>query len=93
MTASIAEILSFLSCEVNVTALTVFRLQLGLAILFGGTALLTLVRNDWLEAVFGVDPDQHSGSLEWIVVAVLAVGAISFACLARRQWRRLAVGS
>jgi hypothetical protein len=75
-----------------VTALTVFRLQLGLATLFGGTALLTLVRRDWLEAIFGIDPDQHSGSFEWIVVAVLAFGAVSFACLARRQWRRLVVG-
>jgi hypothetical protein len=51
-----------------VTALTVFRLQFGLATLFGGAALLTLVRRDWLEAVFGIDPDRtavRSSGLLW----------------------------
>ena len=49
------------------TAVTNFRLQVSFAVLFAATALLTLVQCDWLEAVFGVDPDQHNGSLEWIV--------------------------
>jgi hypothetical protein len=69
---------------------TVFRLKVMLSAVFGATVLLTLIRRDWIEAVFGIDPDQHSGSLEWIVVTLLTFGAISFAYFARRQWRRLA---
>ena len=74
------------------TAVTNIRLQVGFAVLFAATALLTLVQPDWLEAVFGVDPDRHNGSLEWIVVATLAVAAVTCAGLARRQWHRLTVG-
>ena len=34
---------------------------------------LTAVRPDWLE-VTGVDPDAHSGAVEWaIVIALLAI--------------------
>jgi len=49
---------------------------------------LTLVRKDWIEAIFGVDPDHHSGSLEWsIVTASFAVTLIA-ALLASVNWRR-----
>lgn len=50
--------------------------------------LLTIVWHDWIEGVFGVDPDHGNGSAEWIaVVVLLAIGAIAGA-LARREWRR-----
>jgi hypothetical protein len=39
-------------------------------------ALLTLVWRDWLEEVFGFDPDRHSGSVEWAIVSGLAVLAV-----------------
>jgi disulfide bond formation protein DsbB len=54
------------------------------AILF----LITLVWSDWIELVFKVDPDRGNGSLEWAIVAVLAVAAICVALLARAEWRR-----
>jgi hypothetical protein len=51
-------------------------------------AILTSIWPDWIEAVFGVDPDHGNGSLEWAVVAVLAVAAIACAIAARAEWRR-----
>ena len=53
--------------------------------------LLTLLWKDWIEIIFGVDPDHHSGSLEWLIVAVALVATIAFAVLARLDWRRLNV--
>jgi hypothetical protein len=45
-------------------ARTVLWVEAGLSLPFAGTALLTVVWRDWIEGIFGVDPDQHSGSLE-----------------------------
>lgn len=50
--------------------------------------LLTLVWRDWIEGVFGFDPDHHNGSLEWLIVAFMLVAALSFGALARSHWRR-----
>jgi len=58
------------------------------AALLAGLAFLTLVWRDWIEAIFGVDPDHHSGWLEWAIVAVLAAAACFFAGWARFEWRR-----
>jgi hypothetical protein len=58
--------------------------------LAGATALLavvTLAWHDWIETIFGVDPDHGNGSLEWLFVAVMAAAAVSFAGLARAEWR------
>jgi hypothetical protein len=51
-------------------------------------ALLTLMWPDWIERVFGYDPDHYSGSFEWIIVAFCFTVAIVSAVLARREWRR-----
>jgi len=47
------------------------RLESALAIASGTLCVLTFAWRDWIEAVFRVDPDQHSGALEWAIVAVL----------------------
>jgi hypothetical protein len=67
-----------------------YWIEAGLGTLSGILFLLTLMVPDWIEEVFRVDPDQHSGSLEWAIVAVLAVLTVAFAALARAEWRRLA---
>jgi hypothetical protein len=54
----------------------------------GFLAILTLVWRDWIEGVFGFDPDHHNGSFEWEVVIVCGLLTLLFAALARREWRR-----
>jgi DMSO/TMAO reductase YedYZ heme-binding membrane subunit len=55
--------------------------------------VLTLVWRDWIEALFGVDPDHHSGSLEWTVASVLLVAALLLGVRARAEWRRPGLGN
>jgi len=68
-----------------------YWLEVGLGTLSGILFVLTLMVPDWIEAVVRVDPDQHSGSLEWVIVAVLTVTTVVSSLLARREWRRLAL--
>jgi hypothetical protein len=56
----------------------------GLVMLF-----VTLVWRDWIELVFGADPDGGSGSLEWALVAAAIAVAVTAAILARLEWLRL----
>lgn len=53
-----------------------------------GAALLTVVKRDWIEAVFGVDPDDGSGWLEWAIVLALFLATAAMAALARSEWSR-----
>lgn len=65
-----------------------FRLELGLAAISAALLLATILWRDWIEIVFRVDPDHGSGSLEWMIVAVTALSAVTFAALARIEWRK-----
>jgi hypothetical protein len=51
--------------------------------------LLTALRPDWIEMVFRIDPDQHSGSLEWAIVAALLAATVLCFALARQEWRSM----
>jgi hypothetical protein len=66
-----------------------FWIELGLAVSSGCLLVLTLVTREWIELVFGVDPDGGSGALEWLIVACLAGLTLLFSVLARREHRRL----
>jgi hypothetical protein len=37
----------------------------------GGLAVLTIFWPDWIEALTGYDPDQHDGSVEWLILIAL----------------------
>lgn len=67
-----------------------FLVQLFVAGVSAVSFVLTLIRRDWIEAVFDVDPDAGSGALEWVVTGGFLVVAMTFGFLARQQWRRLA---
>jgi hypothetical protein len=68
-----------------------FWAEIALTLLTAGLFVLTLVEREWIELVFGVEPDRGDGSLEWAIVAVLLVATIVFAWLARAEWRRAPV--
>jgi hypothetical protein len=65
------------------------RFEIGLAIISGLLFLITLVSNEWIEIVFGVDPDGGDGSLEWLITLSTAIIAIIAIILVRSDWRRL----
>jgi undecaprenyl pyrophosphate phosphatase UppP len=54
----------------------------------GVTAIVTLFWHDWIEAVFGVDPDKGNGSAEWVIVLILTILAVTLAIGAHLEWRR-----
>jgi len=53
--------------------------------------LLTAVWHDWIEGIFGFDPDHHNGAFEWELAAVCLALTVVCGSLARREWRRAAV--
>jgi hypothetical protein len=48
---------------------------------------LTLAAPDWIEVVFGVDPDAGSGALEWLIVAAMALSSVALTLVARAELR------
>ena len=66
-----------------------FWLETGMAIVTGILLVITLVWRDWIEVVFGVDPDQGNGTLEWLIVGALLVVTITLFTLAGYEWRRI----
>ena len=52
-------------------------------------ALLTIVWPEWIEELFGVEPDAGSGALEWIIALGLLGAAAVLALFARRGRQRL----
>jgi len=52
---------------------------LACAVVSGILAVLTLVVHDWIEAVFGVDPDGGSGLVEAAIVVTLFVVSAALA--------------
>jgi len=50
--------------------------------------VVTGLSPDWIEGALRIDPDLHSGSIEWTIVMACAVSAAFFADLARREWRK-----
>jgi hypothetical protein len=67
-----------------------FWVESAVAALTGGLFLLTLFWHDWLETL-GVDPDNHDGTAEWLIVAALLVLCLVFAVAARLEWHRTAL--
>jgi hypothetical protein len=58
-----------------------FWFEAVLAAVSGLLGLITLVWRDWIEIVFGVDP-------EWVIVFVLLLIAVVAGALARAEWGR-----
>jgi hypothetical protein len=65
-----------------------FWIELSLASITAALLLLTLISRDWIEEVFGLDPDAGSGALEWGIVLALAAAMVTFSLMARVEWNR-----
>jgi DMSO/TMAO reductase YedYZ heme-binding membrane subunit len=70
-----------------------FWLECALASVCGLLAVVTLVWRDWIEVRTGLDPDHHSGALEWAILAVLLVQFVVITGAARVEWRRARVAT
>jgi hypothetical protein len=68
------------------------RLETAVALAAGILGLVTIFWHDWIEMLTGLDPDQHNGSAEWLLVAGLLAIAVAMGLVARRHWRLLAAG-
>jgi hypothetical protein len=58
-----------------------------------GSFLLTVLGKDWIELLFGVDPDHANGSIEWGITALALTVTLTFLFMARHEWRRAAAAS
>jgi hypothetical protein len=65
-----------------------FWIEVILATVTAALLLLTLISREWIEEVFGIEPDAGSGALEWGIVIALAVATVAFSLLARAEWKR-----
>jgi hypothetical protein len=70
-----------------------FWVECALASFSAFLVILTAVWHDWIEGIFGFDPDQHNGSFEWELVIVCLLIAALFGVLARNEWRKAAAAS
>ncbi len=64
-----------------------------LASLAGLMAIVSIFWRSWIEAVFGWDPDHHSGAAELLIIAGLAAVSLVLGAAARWQtvrWKRAA---
>ena len=60
-------------------------LELVLAVVSAIALLATLVSPDWIEELFGVEPDGGGGALEALIAISLTVATIAFALAARHE--------
>lgn len=63
------------------------RIEIVLSVLLAVATIATAVWPTWIEDVLGFDPDGGNGTLEWLIVVVLAVITVATAALARRDLR------
>jgi hypothetical protein len=72
---------------------TRFWLESAIALVAAVLAVATAIVPDWIETVFGVDPDGGNGVVEWGVTAAFAILAIAFVIAARLEYTRTVVSS
>ena len=64
-------------------------LDLAVTLVAGLLGIVTIFWHDWIEALTGWDPDHHSGSVEWLIVAGLLIVAITMGFVTHYHWRML----
>jgi hypothetical protein len=64
--------LAQLKAHTDDAAVSLIRILAGFC---GGLTVLTLFWSDWIEGLSGYDPDQHSGTVEYLIVIALLATA------------------
>jgi hypothetical protein len=67
---------------------TRLALETTLAVIFAAIFVATMFWPDWIELVFGADPDEGNGEFEWAIVAISGLLAVASIIVARIEWRR-----
>jgi hypothetical protein len=70
-----------------------FWFETALAVFTASLMILTLAWKDWIEEIFGVDPDKGNGAAEWAITAGFALLFVAAAIAARHEWRRPVVAA
>jgi uncharacterized membrane protein YozB (DUF420 family) len=65
-----------------------FWIEVILATVIGGLAVLTAVWPSWFEGLSATDPDGGDGALEWTITLGCVAVAVSVALISRWEWRR-----
>jgi hypothetical protein len=65
---------------------TIFWIEAMIAFFSALLTVATIEWGDWIERIFDIDADHHSGSIEWQWVIALSFSAALFAALARREY-------
>ena len=65
-----------------------FWLEVALAILTAAAAITTIMWPEWIELVFGIEPDKGNGTLELGVTLTIAIVFAILAMAAQTEWRR-----
>ncbi|HYK84290.1 MAG TPA: hypothetical protein VEV19_02920 [Ktedonobacteraceae bacterium] len=65
-----------------------FWLETGMAVATAILFAITLVWRSWIEIVFNIDPDNRSGTLEWLIVGTLLMVTLVLFTMAGYEWRR-----
>jgi len=55
--------------------------------------VITPIWPDWIEIVSGWDPDQHDGTVEWMIALGFLIAALAFFAAAAGEWRRTPVAT
>jgi hypothetical protein len=65
-----------------------FWVDVLLALVSAALFAITLVWHDWIELIFGVDPDEGNGLVELLVSGSFLAMTLVFAVFSRLEWRR-----
>jgi hypothetical protein len=65
-----------------------FLVELGFAGASGLLTAMTVVAPDWIELLFGIEPDAAGGTLELAMTAAMIAITVGLGTLARLEWRR-----
>jgi len=65
-----------------------FWVETVLASVAGVLCVIMPIWPDWIEAISGWDPDQHSGSAEWMIAGGLLIVTATISVVAASEWRR-----